>query len=294
LNVHVLTGSITLLTLSNAALAQEQAVETEQVNPAPLLAPTTQAAPDSTATAPTPPPIAHTASTPPPSSSPRDCPPCEELEDVEGFGEFLLAAGWFDWSKISDRLAGQGYERIPEVSTLIGGEGRAIFGSGFVVGARGAAILTPDGDGPGDFTRSFGGGFGMVDLGFALVHTRSFLLTTTAGIGGYGVSIDISEESSVPFDDALNDPERSVSLGTGGVLGALTLAFDGRVAVGSAERGRQGYFTLGARVGGMYGPPMGEWSLSTDRSATSAPSQSLLGAYTGVAIGFGGGKALAE
>jgi hypothetical protein len=205
-----------------------------------------------------------------------------------------LGAGWFDWSKINERLAAGGYERISEMATLIGGEGHAVVGSRFVVGARGAAILSPDGDGPGDFTRSFGGGFGMLDLGFALIHTRSLLLTATAGIGGYGVSIDISEESSVPFDEALSNPERSASLGTGGMLGALTLAFDVRVPVGLVKRGQQGYFTMGARAGGMYGPPMGDWSLSADGSATSGPSQSLLGAYTALAIGFGGGKALAE
>jgi hypothetical protein len=218
------------------------------------------------------------------------CEACAGEEPAEGMGQFMLGAGLFDWSRLNDRLAANGYERIPNTMTIIGAEGHAVLASGFVIGGRGAAIISPEGDGPNAFTRSFGGGFGMADLGFAPVHTQTLLLAVLAGIGGYGVSLDISEESSAAFDSVLVDPERSASLSTGGLMGALTLAFDVRVPVGQPKRRQQGFFTLGARVSGMYGPPMGDWELAEDRTATGGPSQSLLGAAATLAVGFGGGN----
>jgi hypothetical protein len=134
-----------------------------------------------------------------------------------------------------------------------------------------------------------GGGFGMADFGYAFVHTERFLLTLTGGIGGYGLELGIGDGQSVRFDDVLRDPRRSVSLGQGGVLVGLTLGIDWRVPTGRAERGRHGFFTIGARVGGLYGPSIGDWSLSQGDNATNGPSTGLTGGYAAIAIGFGGG-----
>lgn len=69
----------------------------------------------------------------------------------------------------------------------------------------------------------------------------------------------------------LKNPKRSTSLSEGGVLVGLPLALDGRVPLGKVERGRRGFFTLGARIGALYGPSLGGWSLP-EGNATGGPS----------------------
>jgi hypothetical protein len=203
----------------------------------------------------------------------------------------LLGAGAFDLSSLNDRLAAHGYERLSGVMPIIGGEGHAVFSSGFVAGGRGAAILGPSGAGPGTLRTSFGGGFGMADFGFAFVRTQHVLFTLLGGIGGYGWSLGIGDNQSARFDDVLTTPRRSSSIGRGGVLVGLTLGLDGRIPTGPAERGRRGFFTLGVRIAGLYGPPIGSWGLSEGDKATGGPGLGLTGAYAAVAIGFGGGVA---
>jgi len=216
-----------------------------------------------------------------------DCIP--EDEPAEGAGVFFIGVGLFDFAALNRRLRANGYEAIDDGITVIGGEGHAILPSGFVVGVHGGGLISSDGRGPNGFERSFGGGFGMLDLGLALVRTQPLLLTLTSGIGGYGMSLGISNRQSASFDDVLQNPARTSSISRGGMLVGLALGVDGRVPIGRVERGRRGFFTLGARIGGLYGPPLGGWGLAEGGDATSGPGRGLTGVYGALAVGFGGG-----
>ncbi len=225
----------------------------------------------------------------PPSAAPLPCTPCEEDDsDAEGTGAFLIGLGFFDLSSLNDRLAAAGYERIPSMLTVIGGEGHAIFSSGFVVGGMGAAILSRGGNGPDDVETEFGGGFGMVDLGFALVHTRGLTFVLGGGVGGYGIGLSIQETGGARFSEVLETPRRSATLGRGGVLASVMLRLEGKVPIGGVERGRQGFFALGLRAGGLYGPAMGHWSLDNGSEVTGDPDTALAGFYAALTLGFGG------
>lgn len=213
--------------------------------------------------------------------------PTRPEDRTEGSGSFLFGLGLFDLSALDERLVAHGYDEISRPLSVIGGEGHAVFESGFVVGGHGAALLAPDGDGPGDVESSLSGGFGMLDLGFALVHTPAWLLTATGGVGGYGLSLELDEHRSVRFDDVLRNPERSASLSRGGVLVGATLGLDGRIPIGAPDRGRQPFCAIGLRVGGMYGPPLGDWSLDDGTRSAGGPDLGLLGGYVALAIGFG-------
>lgn len=218
-----------------------------------------------------------------------------EEPNVEGVGAFLIGAGLFDWSPLNDRLKAAGYETVDNPVVLLGGEARAILPSGFVIGGRGFAIVTADGEGPGNFTRDFSGGLGMAEFGYAFVHTEPVLLTLGAGIGGYGLSLEISEHDNVDFDDVLSNPERSASLSTSGVLAAATLAFDSRIPLSKANaKGHRGFFNIGVRIGGLYGPTLEDWDLSFSRQATGSPDVPLAGGYALLALGFGGGRGQPE
>lgn len=229
----------------------------------------------------------------PSANSPVPPAPCEvrDDDDAEGFGSFLIGAGVFDLSSLNHRLAANGYEQVKGAMTVIGGEGHAVLRNGFVIGGRGAAILGPSGDGPSGTRTHFNGGFGLFDVGFALVHTRTVLFTVLGGIGGYGLSFDIGEDAGATFDAVLKNPKRGVSLSHGGFLTSLGLGMDGRVPLGKPERGHEGFFSLGARIGGLYGPSLGEWGLPQGADATGGPDAALAGLYAMLAIGFGGAPA---
>jgi hypothetical protein len=60
------------------------------------------------------------------------------------------------------------------------------------------------------------------------------------------------------------------------------------VPLGESKDGHQGFFTIGARVGGLFGPALGEWSLPQGADASGGPSATLAGLYATLAVGFGG------
>jgi hypothetical protein len=79
----------------------------------------------------------------------------------------------------------------------------------------GAIRFGPSGAGPNDMRTHFGGGFGLVDFGYAFIHTEHVLLTLTGGIGGYGVELGIGDDQSVRFDDVLGTPGAARRWGKG-------------------------------------------------------------------------------
>jgi hypothetical protein len=219
------------------------------------------------------------------------CPVCEDEGGVEGAGAFLVGFGFFDLSSLNDRLVAAGYERIAQPMILIGGKGHAIFENGFVLGGMGGGIIGPSGGGPGELSTQFGGGFGMADFGFAFVHTQAVSLIATGGFGGYGYSLAINDPGSTSFDAALENPRRGTTLSRGGLLFGLSVAFEGKVPLGQPKRGRQGFFAVGVRAGGLYGPPLGHWSLSDGSELTEAPDDPMAGFYAALTLGFGGSRA---
>lgn len=225
---------------------------------------------------------------PPEAPEPADRCPDRSEEPAEGFGHFLLGAGLFNLNDLEDRLRDSGYAELSPVITIIGGEGHALFDSGFLVGARGGALISPESEGPDGSTASISGGFGMADFGFSLVHTRPILLFLAAGIGGFGYSVDIGDGRSAAFDDVLAEPARGTSLSTAGLLGSLTVGFDGRVDIAPPERGKQGFLTLGLRLGALYGPPIGDWTIEHGGKASGGPTTALAGFFGALALGFGG------
>ena len=221
-------------------------------------------------------------------ATPPPCEPCDSQSASEGSGGILVGPAWFNLSSLDARLSSAGYSRIGQPLFMIGGEGRAVFPRGFVAGARGAGLLGRDGHGPNGFTTSFGGGFGMLDFGYAFVHEKSALLTLTGGLGGYGLSLDISDGQAATFDELLQNPRRTSSLSRGGFLLGLTLGFDGRVPIGKDKHDRQGFFTIGARLGTLYGPTLDDWQLSGGGKASGGPRHGLVGGFAALVIGFGG------
>lgn len=205
----------------------------------------------------------------------------------EAIGAFFVGPGLFELTPLNDRLRSNGYETIPSLMTLVGAEGHLILPSGLVFGAHGAGLLSPSGSGPMDMQTQFGGGFGLLDLGYAFVHSAPILASFYAGFGGYGTSFEISSGQAQKFDAVLQNPQQSSSMGRSGLLIGATLALDGRIPLGSADRPRRSFVSIGVRVSGLVGSGLGGWTLSHGADATDGPVLGLNGGFVALAIGFG-------
>lgn len=102
----------------------------------------------------------------------------------EAAGAFFMGRGLFELTPLNDRLRSNGYQMLPSMMTLVGGEGRVVFPAGVVLGAHGVGLLSSMSSGPMGMQTQFGGGFGLLDLGYAFVHSAPLLVTFCAGIGG--------------------------------------------------------------------------------------------------------------
>ena len=182
--------------LATHAAAQEQPTAAPEVAPAAPAPEPTAPAPATPALPPAPVLAPPAAPPPAPATTSEPCEADETKNAAEGAGMFNLGALLIDCSSLNDGLAAAGYDRIHSPITVIGGEGHAVFDSGFVAGGRGAAILGPSGEGPGGIETDFSGGFGMLELGFAFVHTQSVLFTATGDIGGYGLGLRIGDDAT--------------------------------------------------------------------------------------------------
>jgi hypothetical protein len=254
------------------------------VPPPPVAPPPPAAAPPATL----PGPAAATPATAPAPPA-HDCQECKHRIRAADYKiGFLIGGGFFDLSDLNDRLAANGYERLEGPMLVIGGEGRSIAANGFVFGGHGAGIMGATGDGPGALETEWSGGYGMADFGYAPIRLSSFLLAITAGIGGYGMSLDIADNRDVDFEDVLDAPRRSTTLTRGGLAFGLTLHIDARIPLGPVLDTHHGYLALGVRLSGIFGPALGHWSLPDDDDAEGGPTTGLTGAYAAFVLGWGG------
>jgi hypothetical protein len=213
-------------------------------------------------------------------------PPRGQGERVtQGSGAFLVGMAHVDQFTLNRRLRKNGYPKLSPALNVLGGEGRVIFPSGLVLGARGIALLNQTGPGPGSLHTHFGGGLGMLNLGYALLRTEAFVLTLTGDVGVYGLNLEISDDEAVAFDELLAAPRRSSSLDAVGLLTGLTLALDAQVPLMAG--GGRSFLGIGIRLSGLYGPALGHWGRSDGSPVVGEPSLGLTGGYAALAFGFG-------
>jgi hypothetical protein len=150
---------------------------------------------------------------------------------------------------------------------LVGGTGQTIIG-------RSEATTA--------YTTKLSGGYGLFELGFALVtapHTRVFLL----GGGGAGrVTTTTQSSGGVAFGAALANPPRGLELDAHTYLYQAGLGIDQIVT----PRRPVPSFSIGLRVG--YIGPIGGTSWRTfDGGVGGAPAATFTGPYVRVVIGRG-------
>ncbi len=202
----------------------------------------------------------------------------------------FAGAAMIDMGPVNDRLDSAGPGRLypnnlPILFPILGGQGFGLFNR-FLIGGSGAGLLSRSVDETADRQVSASGAWGTVDFGYQLIRVNGFLLAPVLSLGGYGMSVTASSKAETSFSDALQN-DRSSHLTNNGFLTGVSLVSKVIVLGKDAHEAhaRSGW-SLGLRVGGLYGIPLHGWK-SDGAKVNGDPPFGLRGGYAALSVGVG-------
>jgi len=211
--------------------------------------------------------------------------PTPKLGGLSAFGGVMVV----DMGPVNDRLQEQRAlypSDLPVVFPLLGGQGFGLFNR-FLIGGSGAGLISRSVDAANDRKVSASGAWGTFDFGYQLLRVNGFLIAPVLSLGGYGMNVTVASKGEVGFDDALANPTRSVSLSNNGFLtGISVLAQTVLVGRGAQVPGTRTGWTLGVRLGALYGFPVHGWT-SNGATVNGDPPFGLRGGYAALSLGAG-------
>jgi len=208
-----------------------------------------------------------------------------KLGGLSAFGGVMIV----DMGPVNDRLQEQRAlypSDLPVIFPLLGGQGFGLF-SRFVIGGSGAGLLSRSVDAANDRKISASGAWGTFDFGYQLLRVNGFLIAPVLSLGGYGMNVTVAPKGEVNFDQALQNPTRSLSLSNNGFLtGVSVIAQTVILGKGAQVAGARTGYTLGLRLGGLYGFPIHGWT-SSGATVNGDPPFGLRGGYLALSLGAG-------
>lgn len=202
---------------------------------------------------------------------------------------FLVGVALADMGPINDRLAANRAafpNDLPSAYPMLGGQGYGLF-SRFLVGGSGAAIFSRTVDAEPGRKIAASGGWGTFDFGYQVLRVNGFMIAPVLSLGGYGMAVTVAQKGKVEFDDALAT-NRSSTMSNDGVLTGISLiANTVLLGRGAQVPGARTGWTLGLRVGALYGFPIRGFR-SNGAEVVGDPSYGLRGGYAALSIGLGG------
>ena len=203
------------------------------------------------------------------------------LDAPSGRGFFMIGVQQMDLAELNDRFDAADYPESDDLFLTLGGGG-FMLRDRLVIGGEGHGVIgSSETTGDGAFRTRVGGGFGMIDIGYAVMERRGLLVYPMLGVGMGGMMVSINERSSPDFDDVLDQPRRGVNLVQGQFLLSAGLGIDHVFA----SRGRGG-FAVGIRAGWTFTPIEHEWSFGSSDVA-DGPKAGFTGPYVRVNVGGG-------
>jgi hypothetical protein len=202
----------------------------------------------------------------------------------------FAGAAMIDMGPVNDRLESAGPGRLypnnlPILFPILGGQGFGLFNR-FLIGGSGAGLLSRSVDESGDRQISASGAWGTFDFGYQLIRVNGFLLAPVLSLGGYGMTVTASDKGSTSFADALQT-NHSTSLTNNGFLTGVSLVSK-MIVIGkdAHEAHARSGWSLGVRVGGLYGIPLRGWK-SDGAKVNGDPPFGLRGGYAALSLGVG-------
>ncbi len=210
-----------------------------------------------------------------------------------GFFEIGGMRGKFD--DLSDVLRGSGFATPHTNALTLGGGGYGLYHR-VLVGAEGHAALWQSQSTTGGRETGLAGGYGMLDVGYAVIRTSHWIVYPMGGVGGGAMQVDLRDRTGVgigpdindpTFDEVLGDPGHRSRLNRVGVVTSVGMGID--FVARSPRNGSTGGFLIGVRAGYLFNPAVGTWRLY-DQEVTGGPEAKLAGPFVKVSFGGGGTK----
>ena len=202
----------------------------------------------------------------------------------------FAGAAIIDMGPVNDRLDSAGPGRLypknlPVLFPILGGQGFGLFNR-FLIGGSGAGLLSRSVDESAGRQVSASGAWGTFDFGYQLVRVNGFLLAPVLSLGGYGMTVTASDKGETSFSDALQT-NRSTALTNNGFLTGISLVSK-MIVIGkdAHEAHARSGWSLGVRIGGLYGIPLHGWK-SDGAKVNGDPPFGLRGGYAALSLGVG-------
>lgn len=208
----------------------------------------------------------------------------KEAGGAGGAGFFAIGIHSIDIASLNTRLENAGYPTFASETLSIGGGGYGVVNR-ILLGGEGHTLLTGD-KGVNGRNVSVGAGYGLFTLGYLFRPSSSLHVYPQLGLGGGGLQVEIgSQGNASAFDDVLDDPNRSTTVGRASLLVRLGAGLEYEFS-GSDETGG---FRLGLRAGYMLAPVNSDWTLD-ETTLSGGPAATLQGPFLHLTIGAGGSK----
>lgn len=210
-------------------------------------------------------------------------------DNTGGRGHFAIGYMNLDTTDLNNTLAAQGYSKIPGDFLTAGGGGYALFDNGLILGGTGLGLVSSEkqiirnGE---RYEQMVGAGLGLFKIGYAVVRTADMHIAPQFGIGGGGIAIDISKKEDLSFNQALDNPNRTVNLSKGGLALDFGITFNHLIGAVVDDEDRGG-FAVGAEVGYVWSPGAESKWFDGSTEVSGGPDFSLQGFYLRLTIGGG-------
>ncbi len=208
----------------------------------------------------------------------------EDTVEAEGAGFFAIGTHVTGLGPLNDQLSNAGYPTFASEMVSIGGGG---YGSTnrVLLGGEGHGLITSD-KGFNGRNVSVGGGYGLFTLGYLFRPSPSARVFPQLGLGGGGLQLEIGSQGNADeFDDVLDDPNRSATVGRASMLVRLGAGLEYEFSGPDEEGGLR----LGLQAGYLLSPLSSEWQIE-ETTLSGGPDASLQGPFIHLTIGGGGSE----
>lgn len=194
-----------------------------------------------------------------------------------GAGYFAGGLTMLPYHELNTYLSAHNLDTIDNQQFVFGGggwgQGKRVRFGGFGMG--GGKVVTND-----TVSVEIGYGFGIFEIGYAVVNTKHFILTPQIGLGGYGVGLTIKlKNPRTDLHDLFFLPTGKAEVSKGGLTLLPSLVIDIPISK----------IGLHLKGGYLYTPLSSGWQ-QNDFGTISGPDLKLNGTFVTMGILFGGGK----
>jgi hypothetical protein len=207
-------------------------------------------------------------------------------QEKGGMGYSMFGNATINIDDLNAELASKGYAKLSDSFFSVGGGGHGIVNSKWIIGGEGHTLLgdasTSDG-----YKSSINITYAFFDVGYIAYAIKDLRFYPLLGIGAAGMNFNIVQDlESLSLGELLDNPNRGMSMSTGGFLLNLSLGIDYLLVFGQDETGRGGIH-LGVRAGYTLSPFKSSWMMD-DLEIAGAPETGITGPYVRVMFGGGG------